>query len=148
MATRIPKFTWGPAYANVLNCGFPLDNPTCYSEPRDGSETGQSTAGYEDAWTTGTDQYLEGDIRWIPKSDTTTPAVATGWDGTTGFNAFLAWMRDKNQARFFPDNTSGTYQPVYLVEPLKGKPVTEMADGTRKISIKLRTADQSPFTGY
>lgn len=129
----------------VLTAGFPLDNPATYGEPREGSEVGQSTGGAEDAWIVGTDEYLEGDLRWIPG----TTGTATGWDGAAGVNAALAWCRGKNLARWVPDATTPTtYLSVYLVEPAKGTPTIEAADGTRRIHLKLRSSDGSAFTGY
>lgn len=142
---RTPKITWGTSFANTLGFLGPLDNAVAYGEPREGSECAQATSGAEDAWIVGTDQYLEGDVRWIPGA---TAGSITGWDGSTGWAAFLAWARAKNAFRFFPDATSGTYQSVYLVEPAKGAPTVEETDGTRRLRLKLRDAAQAAFEGY
>jgi hypothetical protein len=142
----LPKITWGTSYANTLSIGYPLDQASTWSEPREGSEQAVAPSGEVDAWTVGTDEYLAGSVRWIPTSTTADP-VATGWDGATGFSAFLAWARDMNAFRFYPDATSGTYFDAVLVEPLKGEPGLE-EDGCRTLRIKIRSTADSPFTGY
>ncbi len=142
---RTPKITWGTSFANTLGFLGPLDNAVAYGEPREGSEFLQATSGAEDAWIVGTDQVLEGDVRWIPG---VTSGSVTGWDGSTGWSAALAWLRAKNAARFYPDATSGTYQTVYLVEPARGAPTIEETDGTRRLRLKLRDTTQTAFTGY
>jgi len=143
----IPKITWGTSFANTLNFGFPLDNPVAWNDPREGSEVLVMESGARDAWTLGTDEFLAGDVRWIPGQNTTDP-VATGWDGSTGFKAFLAWARDMNKLRFYPDKNSGTYHTCYLVEPLKGEPPAE-PDGTRRIRLVIvDDGTQGAFTGY
>jgi hypothetical protein len=146
------KITWGDAFANTLNCGYPLDSANAYSESRDGSIDTQYLSGVEDAWLTGVDQYLTGDVRWIPRVDITTPEgnAYTGWEGSTGWRAFLEWARAKNVFNFYPDPVGAptTFQPCYLVEPSKGPSGLE-ADFTRKLSpFTIRTSDGSVFTGY
>src|SRR5581483_7393698 len=117
-----PMIKWGAAFANTLHVGYWLDNVNAWDEPRAGSETVQSPSGAEDAWDVGTDYYLAGDITFIPTTDTADP-LATGWDGTTGVRAFLAWARDKNLLRFYPDATDATtHIDCYLVEPMQGPP--------------------------
>lgn len=140
-----PKFTWGGSFANTLNIGYPLDNVTAGDEPRAGSVFDQSVAGEEDAWITGVDYVITADIRWIPQVNSTGP-TATGWDGSTGVRAFLAWCRQKNAVRFFPDTTSGTYITCYLKEPMTGQGTAE-SDGTRKLTITLRNTTTA-FDGY
>lgn len=148
MIARVPRITWGAAFVNQLDIGWPLDNAVSYPNPREGSETAKGASGLEDAWRVGQDQYLEGDIRWIPTADATVPVVATGWDGATGFRAFLESARDKNIFRWIPDKgTPGTFFPVYLEAPM-GDPPSIEGDGTRSIHIKIRTSDDSVFTGY
>lgn len=141
----LPKITWGAAFANTLAIGYPLDGVLAGSEPRAGFETAQAASGVEDSWDAGTDYVLEADVRWIPQVDTVTPA-ATGWDGTTGFRAFLEWAQRKNQIRFYPDAGGGTYLTCYLVEPL-GPAGERETDGTRRVRLKLRNG-ASAFDGY
>lgn len=139
------KITWGTSFANTLTIAY-VDDPVAYPEPRGGSEWAMSPSGVEDAWMVGDDEFLAFVAGWIPTTDTTDP-VATGWDGATGWAAFLAWARDKNVFRFFPDADSATYQTAYLAEPMRGPPELE-DDGTRRLSILLRSSDGTAFTGY
>lgn len=143
--TKIPKITWGAAFANTLSFGYLLDAIIAGSEPRDGSESVQGVSGVEDSWSVGTDYLLEADARWIPQANTASP-VATGWDGATGWRAFLESARDKNVFRFYPDKDGGTYLTCYLVEPMRGQGEPE-TDGTRKIRFRMRNAS-SAFDGY
>jgi hypothetical protein len=143
--TKVPKILWGAAFANTLAIGYWLDNTAAGDEPRPGSEVVQAPSGIEEAWTIGTDFLLTGEVRYIPPTDTATP-VATGWDGATGFRAFLAWARDKNVIRFYPDATAGTSIDCYLVEPMTGQAAPE-ADGTRRVVLKLRNTTTA-FDGY
>ena len=143
---KTPKITWGASFANTLNIGYPLDNPVAFNDPRDGTEILVMESGVRDAWETGDDEYLAGDIRWIPGADTIDP-VATGWDGATGFKAFLKWARQMNQFRFYPDKDVGTYHTCYLVSPLRGEPPAE-EDGTRRIRLIMVDVNGTEFTGY
>lgn len=142
----VPAILWGASFANVLHVGYFLDNVKSGDQPRDGSEWVQSPSGVEEAWITGTDFYIEFDVRWIPQVDTASP-VATGWDGTTGVREFLKWARQKNAFRFVMDATSlGTYILSYLVDPTTGYPDPE-DDGTRKIRLRIRNASTA-YDGY
>jgi hypothetical protein len=142
-----PRITWGTSFGNTLNIGYPLDRAIAYPLPRGGSEFIQSRSGVEEAWIVGDDYYLSGSIRWIPTSTTTNP-VATGWDGATGFEAFLVWARKRNIFRWIPNYAvPGTYKTCYLVEPW-GDPPSQEDDGTRTINIVMRSSDQTAFTGY
>ena len=140
-----PKITWGAAFANTVDFGYPLDNVTAGDEPRAGSVFDRSTAGVEDAWITGVDYLLTAEHRWIPQVDTAAP-LATGWDGATGVRAWLAWARQKNAYRFYPDATSGTYITCYLADPMQGVPAYE-SDGTRKLTATHRNIT-TPWDGY
>ena len=144
-----PKITWGAAFANTLELGYPLDRATPYPQPREGSQWAKSPGGVEDSWVTETDELLAAVARWIPHTTGTTPegTPITGWDGATGFAAFLRWGRAKNLIRFYPLRTEGTYVACYLVEPMKGAPAPEN-DGTRQVALVLRTSDDSAFTGF
>lgn len=142
----LPMVKWGVGYANTLRAGYLLDNVTGWDEPRAGSDAVQAPSGVEESWIVGTDYLLAGDLTFIPQSDTTDP-VATGWSGATGVRAFLAWGRDKNVLRFYPDATdAATYIECYLVEPMTGEPASEQ-DGTRRVKLKLRNST-TPFDGY
>lgn len=129
--------TWGPGYANKAYLGYPLDNALSYSEPRAGSEFAMTAAGVEDAWVWGTDYYVSGDVRYVPRVDTLSPR-ATGWDGPTGVRAMLEWGRAKNPLKLHRghDVSAGAWE-CYLTEPATGGGELEQ-DGTRKLSLKLR----------
>ena len=142
----LPKITWGGSFANTVTIAYPVDNFTSYSKPREGSEWIQSPAGVEDAWIVGRDYYLNVDIRWIPTNNTTNPN-ATGWDGATGFRAFIEWAQDKNIFRWYPNASTGTYYSCYLVSPTDETSLTYEQDGTRAISLVMRNPT-SAIDGY
>ncbi len=142
---KIPQITWGTSFTNTLNIGYPLDNWTAYSRPREGSQWSMGVSGLEDSWILGTDYILEGDIRWIPTNDTVSPS-ATGWDGATGWRSFLEYAREKNIIRFYPDKSAGLYHECYLVSPMTEAPELE-PDGTRRIRLSVRSTSGS-FNGY
>lgn len=140
------KILWGPALANVLNVGWFLDNVSAWPEPRAGSEQVEAPSGIEEAWTVGTNYFLQADLRWIPQTNTASP-LATGWDGAAGVGAFLSWAQDKNVFRFFPDATDGaTHFDCYLSSPMSGAPSPEL-DGTRTLTIKIKNT-VAAFDGY
>lgn len=142
---KLPKILWGAGFANTLWLGYPLDNISAGDEPRAGSSFDQAPSGVEDAWIVGTDYVLSADLRYIPQADTAVP-VATGWDGPTGFRAFLQSARNKNLVRFYPDKDAAGYIDSYLVEPMSGQGDPE-DDGTRRVRIKLRNS-VTPYDGY
>lgn len=145
MPLMIPKITWGTSFANTLNIGYPLDDWNATSTFREGSEFVQSLSGVEDAWIVGTDFILKGTVRWIYTANSTNP-TQTGWDGLTGWRAFLEWARQKNAFRFFPDKDVNTYITSYLVEPLDGAHSVE-PDGTRSINLVIRNSTTA-YDGY
>lgn len=145
----VPKFTWGAAYANTLNIGYPIDEARAYSAPAPGSEFDIGPSGVRSTWVQGTWELLEGLFRWIPVSNTTNP-VATGWDGATGFKSFLEWAWENNP-RFFPDKDAGTYIEVIIMDDTFFNPPTSENDFTAKVRMKMLIASGSPvteFTGY
>lgn len=139
----IPKIVWN---ANDLDIGYPLDNAVAYPEPVDGSDLVVAPSGARDAWIPRTREILVGDVRWIPTTDTTDP-VATGWDGATGWAAFLAYARKGNAFDFYPDRSSTTSISSYLLEPFRGEPPIE-SDGSRRLRLKIESVDGSAYTGY
>jgi len=145
----IPKIAWGTGYANTLYFGYPLDNAISWSDPRAGFEVAETAAGTEDAWDPGVWYLLTGDVRWIPTSDDTTPMgdSITGWDGATGWRAFLEWARPKQSFRFYPDKDVASYIDSYLVQPNSGAPSLEKADATRKFTLAIRNASND-YSGY
>ena len=146
----IPAITWGAAFVNTIDRSLPIDRARVYSTPRPGSVLTGVTGGARDAWITGTDHILEGLFRWIPIADETTPAV-TGWDGATGWRAFLEWVKEGNVFRLIHDqDTPGTYSPMYLLEPFGDDPgiAQERMFRYRAVKMKMRTSDDSVLTGY
>ncbi len=141
----IPQITWGAAFVNSLVIEYPLDNPVSYSEDKPGSSTtlGQNAAA---SWLTGVDYYLEGDIRHIATNHG--PSVR-GWDGATGWGAFLEWARDaENLFRWIPDqDVPGTFVTARLIEPRSGPPALENSF-RRTLHLKIQSTDGSAFTGY
>jgi len=143
---KVPKITWKSGFAKTLDIGYLVDNPVSYGRPRDGSEVDVGSGGQRDSWILGTDYFLEVDIRWIPGTDTTNP-TASGWDATDGWEDFLAWVREQNIFRWYPDKDQSGYNNCKLVEPFQQKPDRE-EDGTARIRLVMVDTDGNEFTGY
>lgn len=109
------------------------DTPTSWSDPREGSDWAKAPSGEEDAWITGTDYKCALTARWTPATTQTFPAASTGWDGATGFRAFLEYARQKNDFAFHKD-AAGAGITSRLLEPMDGEPPLE-SDGTRSIRL-------------
>lgn len=145
----IPRITWETAFANQLDIAYPLDNFSEGGEPGEGSEVGEAPSGVRDVWITRDDQFLRGEIRWIPPANTAAP-LATGWYGATGFSAFLKWVRDGNIFRWIPNLlVPATFIPSYWIEPFKGSPPREPNDPSfRRQRMVIRSSDGSEYPGY
>lgn len=129
----LPKITWGTSFANTITIQLPVDNANSYSINMDGTKYSAFPSGEEDAWVVDTWYIFDGDFRWIP---TTTTANATGWDGATGWRAFLEWARLKNQFRFYPDKNSGTF---YLSTLANTDDIPKLEpNGTRIVHLQMR----------
>ena len=105
------------------------------------------SSGIEDNWNMGTDQILEGTVRRIPIVDT---GGITCWDGATGWRAAIEWMQDANVFRWiFDQNDLPTFQTMYLIEPSE-EPSQFLESGyrTRGLTLKMRSSDDTPITGY
>jgi len=145
-----PRITWGSGFANQIDFSGPVGGALNYSLPSRDSEFTEAPSGEADAWIEGQEQFLEVTVRWIPITNTTVPFVATGWDGSTGWRAFLEWARQMNVFRWIPDKTvPATYYTMYLVEPLTD-PGVQLERGNRHRSLRLlmRTSDRTVVTGY
>lgn len=142
-----PKITWGTSYGSTLLFAWPLDNVVAYSEPRKGAAYAVAASGARDAWLPGTDYVLAGDVRWIPKGSGTNPH---GWDGSTGWRAFLEWARAMNAFRFYPDSGVATYYDCYLRAPLEGEPRIEQATGERSFRLEIigTESESDAFDGF
>ncbi len=143
----IPKITWGAAFVNTLNFGYPLDLSMAWSEYRTHEQI-RAPSGEEDAWVGGLDYFLRGNVRWIPTSTGTTPAgdAITGWDGATGWDAWIQDAGAKGLFRFFPDKDLGGFFVSSLVE-VQLPPGLEGADLTRRFSWHIVNTT-SAFLGY
>lgn len=127
---ELSKIEWN---GNTINIPYALDNLTAYTTAIDNSEYVRTENGEESSWTPSTNFVLEGDVRWIP---TTSTVTQTGWDGATGWRAFLEYARAKNKFNFYLD-AYGPSIESYLVEPLDGEHTLEL-DGTRRIRLVIR----------
>lgn len=135
----VGRFLWGTNFENIIEHGWPLDNVVCGRRPRAGSDWVVSPGGVEDSWITGFDYEMTASLRWIPRANTTTPVVQTGWAGSTGVQAFLDWARAKNTFRYVPDINAPLFyvDGCYLEAPMADPGAVE-PDGTWSISFTLR----------
>lgn len=147
---RYPRITWGAAFANTLELASPLERALNYPRPREGSEFTDAPSGSWDSWIVGTDHLLEGVVRWIPATDMTAPFVATGWNGATGWRAFLEWAWQGNAFRWIYDRTApGTYVTVFLVEPRPDLELAlEVGGRFRSFRLVMRAATDAAIEGY
>lgn len=140
---KLPKIVWN---GNTLTIAYRVDNWESYSKPRQGSEFLQMESGVETAWVVATDYMWSGDFRWIPGTDISSPFTQTGWDGSTGWRAFIAWAAAKNTFDFYPDASSGTYITSYAVDADTIIPTLE-PDGTRRVRLTIRNGS-TEYSGY
>lgn len=137
---RQPKIVWN---GNTINFKYILDNAVSYSVPFQDSQFVQTKSGKEASWIKNTIYVLEADVRWIP---TITSTGVTGWDGATGWRAFLEYARKKNSFQFYPDKDETTYIDSFLADPIDGTHTLEF-DGSRKVRLIIRNTT-NPYTGY
>lgn len=140
---KTPRITWGLSYANTLNFSQPLDEATSYSAPRTDIETSDAMSGAGDGWSYGFVGLLTGVVRRIPRLDI---GSVTGWEGATGWDAFLRAADDFGLLRFIPDVTvPGTYWTCYAQSwELVGEEINRM----RMVRLTLRRQDLGLFLGY
>lgn len=144
-----PAIVWGDALDKTILFGYPLDESMSYGLPREGSEQVQGSSGVEDGWDEGTDFYLDGVARYIPRETGNTPEgfSATGWEDANGWDAFLNWARTGKAFRWcFDRGDLGTYVASYLVAPRDGPPELE-ENFTRRVVLRIRNA-AGAYTGY
>lgn len=135
----------GEIFWNELNLGYPLDEAVSYSRPAEGSAMAFLPSGEVDAWDAGETHVLSAAARWIPRENTASP-LATGWDGATGFRAFLAHARRGNPCWLSPDITDlSAGWTMHLEAPFDDAPEPE-PDMTRRVALVLRSA--TPIEGY
>jgi hypothetical protein len=141
-----PRITWGAGYANALVffgrfdavIGFPRE----FGESTHDLTLGGDGVGY--TWPE--HSILSGIVRRIPRVDT---AGVTGWEGATGWDAFLtSWARDYQPFRWIYDATvPGTYTEVFLVEPMNGPPEEE-PNRWKRLPLSMRRRDGLAWSGY
>lgn len=138
--TKRGKITWGAAYANILTFQFNPDMAISYTRALEGSQFITTIAGTRDAWVT--DEFcLDITLRWLY----TTHGTYSAWDGVTGIERAISYMRAMNPIRWYPDAASGTYITSYLGNP-DATPVLE-ADGSRAIQLLLVNTTTA-YEGY
>lgn len=144
---KFPKIVWN---GNTILFGVPLDQAVAFSRPSPGSERARAASGVRDAWLTGIDQILRGAVRWIPGEDETCPYghTATGWDGATGWRAFLEYAWEGNAFAFYPDKDVGTNYVMYLNKPDEEPPTLEESPYRRLDVFELEDADGTVIVGY
>lgn len=130
---------------------FALDAASAWTRPRAGFVgVGNAGGSAYSTWHRGDDYLLSGVARQIPAvgGRTFNPDVdATGWDDVDGWQAFLAYARDRRPFTFLPDgDDAGTSYPVELVEPMLGPPEPD-GNRFRQLRFTLRSLD-GPFLGY
>jgi hypothetical protein len=108
---RPMRWRWGAGYVNAADLPS-VDRAIAYSEPRDGSDFAMTASGVEDAWTLGTDEFFEADLRQIPREDALTPYRTVGWNGAGGLQAAFKWARDKNILLVHPDARNLVVSPT------------------------------------
>ena len=155
LGTR-PKITWFPGgLATPLVLRYPLDEAAAYPRMSKGSDVQQIRSGETDAWTEDTEWCLSAMVRYIPATDEVNglgATVATGWDGASGWRAFLEYCWNGGTFLFFPDGTTPTYFVAELLEPAMGdyagSPPSAEPDYSRALKIVLRRSDTVPISGY
>jgi hypothetical protein len=132
-----------------LRFGFPLFGARSWPAPGPTSQREQFASGEEDAWIDELAQYLEGEVRYIPAHDTTTSyGPATGWNSPCGWQRFLEWARRGNVFEFWRDaNDAGSALDCVLESPIDDEP--DIDSGIyRRLTLRVRTADNAALTGY
>lgn len=135
MSVRLlaPYIRWGTNYQSAFYLGFPLDNVIAYSAESVGSLFKQYPGGDEDSWIPAFDQVLEGDIRYIPGSDTLFYPRCTGWDfngaNTPGVRQFSEWAKAKKQFDWHSDGRNLLCFPTLTSSTIDRTPSTSAYAG-------------------
>lgn len=143
------KIVWS---GHTLNSAVPLDDARAWPELRPGSTSRRVVSGIEDAWTTGIDWLLSGEVIHIQATDTTLQngQPHSGWDGTGGWRAFLEWAWDGHAFVFYPDaSDASTAFNAVLVEPTQEQaPELDAPSITRRLALVIRRSDGDRVVGY
>lgn len=145
----IPKIEWGASNGNTLIFPGPPDVPRDYSEPDEGSERERITSGAMDAWITATLYVVELEVRHIPLTDSDVFGfTATGWQGSTGWRAFLESAWDAEDFLIYPDKDGATDKTCRLLKPERGNYDHENETGMKRLRMRAYATDGTAFDWY
>lgn len=135
----LPQIYWGDLYQSRVDLGYVLDNPTWWSQPREGSQRRRVASGAFETEYRGTDYYLTADLRWQPQADNTNP-VQTAWDAPNGAQAAFIWAHETGSPlRLVLD---GDYPDAYVeaevVAPWQEEPQGEGDGLYQRVRVTLR----------
>lgn len=142
-----PKITWD---GNTLTFPSAPERPRDYSQPEMGSERKRFPSGALDSWRTGLLYVVEMEVRHIPLTDENQFGfTATGWQGATGWRAFLEHAWDGNSFDLFPDKDSATSETCRLIEPSENRRYElEDTTGLKRIGLKVYSTAGNAFDWY
>lgn len=136
------------AETDFIEFGFPLFNARAWCEPCAGSELVAYPSGIEDGWLEQLTQYLQGDVPYVPATDSVTSfGPATGWDGVAGWQRFLPLAQGGRPFYFWRDATDAGSKLLCVLDEPKGPPAPDLGL-LRRFTIRLRTVAGERFTGY
>lgn len=152
---RFDAFTVQRAGGGLLYFGYPADAAIAGPVLRPRSRRFASGAGTEYGQRTQVIDRLQLEARWVPRLDGLTPAghSVTGWEGASGWEAYLASAWSGTVFWFYPDQEDlVTTYPCTLEQPRPfgggGEPPFQLEpDGTRRIPLVIRSLS-GPFLGY
>lgn len=147
--SKVPKLDWGPSKGNTLVFPSPPDNPRDYPEMEEGSERLRIPSGAMDAWITGTLYVVEFEVRHIPLTDTNEFGyTATGWQGSTGWRAFLESAWDVEEFDLYPDKDAATVEACQLLAPERGQYELEQTTGQKRLTFRAFSTGGNAFDWY
>ena len=141
----------GGRLVDVVHFGNPLDNAVSWSRNLPSSEYEITPAGEVDAWVTGTEYILDGQVVGVPAehiSRNTRGRPVTGWNGTGGWSEWLE-HGGLGEMVFIPDATDmDTYIESSLArDTFEYRADINPIDGTRTITIRISNT-KTPYRGY
>ena len=151
---KTPAIGWGANPANnLVRFGFPIDNALSWSRNLQSSEYTQTRSGVVDAWVTGTEFILDGQVIGIPAETVSRDKrgnAITGWNGAGGWERLLRVHRhDGNPVLFYPDASDLTVsiESIIQLPDYRFNADINAVDGTRTITLRLSNT-KTPYTGY
>lgn len=141
--------------SGLLRFGYPADSALAAPVLRPRTRRFSDGSGTERGQRTAFVDRLQLEARWIPRLDglTVEGHQASGWEGATGWEQFLAHAWAGGTFTYHPDQENlGLGYLCTLEQPRPfggaGEPPYQLeADGTRRISLTLRCLS-GPFLGY